>query len=149
MSDERGELMRNRTASHFLTGVAVAMIVGCGQAGDTASAVARPRVVVYSSLDREFSEPVLKAYAKQTGVEVLPKFDVESTKTVGLTNLIIAEAGRPRCDLFWNNEILNTLRLKEKGLLAPFQPSPRRRPARRRSRPRTGPGMASPAGPAS
>src|SRR3954465_4164398 len=79
-------------------------------------------VVVYSALDREFSEPILKAYAKQTGVKVLPKFDVESTKTVGLTNLIVAERARPRCDLFWNNEILNTLRLKEKGLLAPFHP---------------------------
>ena len=36
---------------------------------------------------------------------------------MGLTNLIITEAEQPRCDLFWNNEILNTLRLKEKGLL--------------------------------
>jgi len=80
-------------------------------------------VVVYSSLDREFSEPLLKAYARDRGVEVLPKFDVESTKTVGLTNLLITEADQPRCDLFWNNEILNTLRLKEKGLLAPFQPA--------------------------
>jgi iron(III) transport system substrate-binding protein len=79
-------------------------------------------VVVYSSLDREFSESILRAYGKNSGVRVLPKFDVESTKTVGLTNLIIAEANRPRCDLFWNNEILNTLRLKEKGLLAPFRP---------------------------
>jgi iron(III) transport system substrate-binding protein len=84
---------------------------------------AADRVVVYSALDREFSEPVLNAYAKQSGVTVLPKFDVESTKTVGLTNVIIAEARRPRCDLFWNNEILNTLRLKERGLLAPFHPS--------------------------
>jgi iron(III) transport system substrate-binding protein len=80
-------------------------------------------VVVYTALDREFSEPILKAYTKQTRVNVLPKFDVESTKTVGLTNLIVAERARPRCDLFWNNEILNTLRLKEKGLLAPFHPS--------------------------
>jgi iron(III) transport system substrate-binding protein len=80
-------------------------------------------VIVYSSLDREFSDPVLKAYAKQSGVSVLSKFDVESTKTVGLTNLIMAESRRPRCDLFWNNEILNTLRLKEKGLLVPFKPS--------------------------
>jgi iron(III) transport system substrate-binding protein len=80
-------------------------------------------VVVYSSLDREFSEPLLKEYAKDAGTEVLPKFDVESTKTVGLTNLIITESDHPRCDLFWNNEILNTLRLKEKGLLAPFYPS--------------------------
>lgn len=81
------------------------------------------RVVVYTALDREFSEPILKAYSAKTGVSVLPKFDVESTKTVGLTQLIAAEARRPRCDLFWNNEILNTLRLKQKGLLAPFKPA--------------------------
>src|SRR5271163_763024 len=85
--------------------------------------IAADTVVVYSSLDREFSEPILKAYGQRSGVRVLPKFDVESTKTVGLTNLIIAEADRPRCDLFWNNEILNTLRLKKRGLLAPFRPS--------------------------
>jgi iron(III) transport system substrate-binding protein len=81
------------------------------------------QVVVYSALDREFAEPVLDAYAKQSGVEVLPKFDIESTKTVGLTNLLVAEASRPRCDVFWNNEILNTLRLRDKGLLVPFRPS--------------------------
>jgi iron(III) transport system substrate-binding protein len=79
-------------------------------------------VVVYSALDREFAEPILQAYERQSGTRVLAKFDVESTKTVGLTNLLIAEAANPRCDLFWNNEILNTLRLKEKGLLAPFRP---------------------------
>jgi iron(III) transport system substrate-binding protein len=80
-------------------------------------------VVVYTALDREFSEPILDAYTKDAGVKVLPKFDVESTKTVGLTNLIMSEAARPRCDLFWNNEILNTIRLKQKGLLAPFEPA--------------------------
>ena len=93
-----------------------ALLAGPGQkAGES--------VVVYSSLDREFSESILKAYGRQSGIRVLPKFDVESTKTVGLTNLIIAEAVRPRCDLFWNNEILNTLRLKERGLLVPFHPA--------------------------
>jgi len=86
-------------------------------------AIAADPVVVYSALDREFSEPLLLDYAKRTGIRVLPKFDVESTKTVGLTNLLVAESSRPRCDLFWNNEIVNTIRLKEKGLLAPFRPS--------------------------
>ena len=62
--------------------------LGVGLAG-----IAADTVVVYSSLDREFSEPILKAYEKASGVRVLSKFDVESTKTVGLTNLIIAEAG--------------------------------------------------------
>jgi iron(III) transport system substrate-binding protein len=91
-------------------------------AGWVSRGSAADSVVVYSALDREFSEPLLKAYEKQSGVGVLSKFDIESTKTVGLTNVIIAEARRPRCDLFWNNEILNTLRLKERGLLAPFRP---------------------------
>jgi iron(III) transport system substrate-binding protein len=91
--------------------------------GSASYVIAADTVVVYSALDREFSEPILKSYRQTSGVSVLPKFDVESTKTVGLTNLIIVEAERPRCDLFWNNEILNTLRLKEKGLLAPFHPS--------------------------
>jgi iron(III) transport system substrate-binding protein len=104
-------------------GVALAAVIGCGGDRGGVNHGPRPRVVVYSSLDREFAEPALKDYAQQKGVEVLPKFDVESTKTVGLTNLIITEADQPRCDLFWNNEILNTLRLKEKGLLAPFHPS--------------------------
>jgi iron(III) transport system substrate-binding protein len=79
-------------------------------------------VVVYASLDREFSEPVLKGYAA-TGVRVDAKYDIESTKTVGLTQSIAAEAGRPRCDLFWNNEILNTLRLRRRGLVVPFRPA--------------------------
>ena len=91
-------------------------------AGWASRGSAADSVVVYSALDREFSDPLLKDYGQRNGVRVLPKFDVESTKTVGLTNLIIAEAQRPRCDLFWNNEILNTLRLKERGLLAPFRP---------------------------
>ena len=108
--------------THMSGNIALALAVTT-LIGWSAWAIAADTVVVYSSLDREFSEPILKAYEKSSGARVLSKFDVESTKTVGLTNLIIAEAARPRCDLFWNNEILNTLRLKEKGLLAPFHPS--------------------------
>ena len=93
-------------------------VVGC-----TLASGCGPTIIVYSSLDPEFSAPVLDAYAQKVGVEVRPKFDVESTKSVGLTERIVQEAPRPRCDLFWNNEILNTLRLKRKGLLAPWSPS--------------------------
>ena len=63
-------------------------------------------VVVYTALDREFSEPIFAEFTKETGIRVLAKYDAESTKTVGLTNAIIAEAARPRCDVFWNNEII-------------------------------------------
>ncbi|MBI3467200.1 MAG: iron transporter, partial [Planctomycetes bacterium] len=81
-------------------------------------------VVVYTALDQEFSEPLFAPFQKATGIRVRPNFDTESTKTVGLANRIMVEAqgGRTRCDLFWNNEILHTLRLKERGLLRPIHP---------------------------
>jgi len=78
-----------------------------------------PTVTVYSALDSEFSEPVLDDFQRETGIRVRTRFDTESTKTVGLVQTILAEvdAGHPRCDVFWNNEILNTLRLADRGHL--------------------------------
>jgi iron(III) transport system substrate-binding protein len=101
--------------------VGLAAVAGCGGSDDAETP--HGAVVVYAALDREFAEPILAAYEAKARVEVRAKYDVESTKTVGLTNLLIAESSRPRCDLFWNNEVLNTIRLKEKGLLVPFRPS--------------------------
>ncbi len=79
-------------------------------------------VIVYSALDREFSEPVFVDFTAETGIAVRAKFDAESNKTVGLTQLILQERKRPRCDVFWNNEILNTLRLQQEGLLDVYRP---------------------------
>ncbi len=81
-----------------------------------------PRVVVYTALDQEFSRPVFEAFTQYTGITVLAKYDTESTKSVGLTQALFAERERPRCDLFWNNEIVNTLRLDQAGLLASYNP---------------------------
>jgi iron(III) transport system substrate-binding protein len=104
-----------KIARSLLPFVFAAMLVGCGSS--------RREVVVYTSLDKEFSGSILTGYSEKSGVTVRPKYDAESTKTVGLTNLIVSEASRPQCDLFWNNEILNTLRLKKKGLLASYHPA--------------------------
>ena len=105
--------------SRAMIGCLALALAGCGS-GPTGEPPSR--VVVYSALDEEFAGPILADYARKTGVDVVPKFDVESTKSVGLAQLLMQEARRPRCDVFWNNEILNTLRLREKGLLAPFRP---------------------------
>jgi len=96
-------------------------VVGCGRGGGPANAPPR-EVVVYTALDSAFSKPILEEFSRRTGIRVSPKFDVESTKTVGLANMIRAEKDRPRCDVFWNNEILNTLMLKTEGLLEPCDP---------------------------
>ncbi|MBN2290976.1 MAG: extracellular solute-binding protein [Pirellulales bacterium] len=104
---------------HALCAIAFATIfltiVGCWSSS-------KNDLVVYTALDSHFSEPVFEAFSTETGVDVRPKFDTESTKTVGLANAILAEAQRPRCDVFWNNEILNTLRLQKAGLLESYNP---------------------------
>jgi iron(III) transport system substrate-binding protein len=94
----------------------------CG--GLCGAASAADHIVVYTALDRSFSEPILQRFQERTGIEVRAVYDAESTKTVGLVNRIRAEHGRPRCDVFWNNEIVNTLRLKAEGLLQPCSAPP-------------------------
>jgi iron(III) transport system substrate-binding protein len=99
--------------AEWLVALATLAIVGCGKP-------VPQEVVVYTALDQEFAQTIFDDFTRETGILVRPKFDTESTKTVGLTQAIIAERGRPRCDLFWNNEILNTLRLEKQGLLAAY-----------------------------
>lgn len=76
-----------------------------------------PEVVVYTAQDRLFAEPILNAFERETGIRVRAKYDTEATKTVGLVNTLRAERSRPRCDVFWNNEIVNMVRLQSEGLL--------------------------------
>ena len=81
-----------------------------------------PEVVVYTAQDEEYAKPIFEDFKTATGIEVRAKFDSESAKTVGLANEIAAEAARPQCDVFWNNEILLTLRLARQGLLDVYHP---------------------------
>ncbi|MCQ9206092.1 MAG: extracellular solute-binding protein [Omnitrophica bacterium] len=77
-------------------------------------------VVVYTSLDQIFSEPILNDFEAETGIRVKAVYDVEAAKTTGLVNRIIAEKNNPRCDVFWNSEIGRTIILKKKGLLSAY-----------------------------
>ncbi len=78
------------------------------------------RVVLYCAQDREFAEAVLEEFTKQTKLPVVPRFDSEANKAVGLYDDLVREARRPRGDVYWNNEILATIRLQRQGLLAPY-----------------------------
>jgi iron(III) transport system substrate-binding protein len=87
----------------------------------------QPRVVLYCAQDREFAEESLGEFSKKTNLTVDKKFDTEADKSVSLYNELIADSDRPRCDVFWNNEILSTIRLQKKGLLEPYD-SPSAKP---------------------
>jgi iron(III) transport system substrate-binding protein len=74
-------------------------------------------VIIYTSLDKVFSQPILEAFEKERGMKVLPVYDSEATKTTGLVNRLIAEKDNPRADVFWNSETGRTIILKKKGIL--------------------------------
>ena len=86
-----------------------------------AGAVSAEEVVrIYVSLDREHSEAVLRDFEKETGIRVEAEFDTEQTKTVGLVNRLIEEKGNPQADLYWNNELATTIKLKQFGVLEKY-----------------------------
>ncbi len=88
-------------------------LAGCGR---------EPDLVVRVSLDQIFSEELIREFEAQTGLDVKAQYDIEQTKTVGHVRAIIEEARtRPRTDVFWNNEIAQTIRLAELGLLQPYE----------------------------
>lgn len=78
----------------------------------------QPELVVYTSVDQVYSEPLLRQFERQSGIRVKAVYDIEAAKSVGLANRLIAEAQNPQADIFWNGEILQTLALKAKGVLA-------------------------------
>lgn len=80
-----------------------------------------PRVVVYASVDQQYAEPILHDFQEESGIKVLAVYDVESSKTTGLVNRLIAERERPRADVFWSGEFVQTILLKESGVLAPYR----------------------------
>lgn len=77
----------------------------------------REFVVIYTSQDQIYSEPILQDFTKQTGIKVRAVYDSEAVKTVGLVNRLIAEKNHPQCDVFWNNEEFRTRQLEQQGVL--------------------------------
>ena len=77
-------------------------------------------MVLYCAQDQEFAEDILRQFHDQSSLRVDAKFDTEANKSVPFYLELVAEKNRPRCDVFWNNEILSTIRLQRHGLLQPY-----------------------------
>jgi iron(III) transport system substrate-binding protein len=79
-------------------------------------------VVVYVALDELYARPILDAFEQESGVRVRAVYDTEASKTTGLVTRLQAERARPRADVFWNNEVAQTIVLKQRGVLARYAP---------------------------
>ena len=78
-------------------------------------------VVVYTSVDQIFSEPILKEFEQETGIKIKVIYDTEETKSTGVLNRIIAEKNNPQCDVFWSGDPVRTIVLKNNDITIPYQ----------------------------
>ncbi len=74
------------------------------------------QVIVYTSQDQEYAEPILLEFTKQTGIQARTVYDSEAAKTIGLVNRLIAESAHPQCDVFWNSEEFRIHQLAAKNI---------------------------------
>ncbi len=106
-------VLSNRRYTCVLIVLALVLCIGCSKQNEN-------QVVIYTSLDQIFSEPILNEFETKTGIQVKTVYDVEASKTTGLVNRLIAEKKRPKCDVFWNSEVARTIVLMKKDVLEPY-----------------------------
>jgi iron(III) transport system substrate-binding protein len=103
----------NARRAIFLAFAVLSLLAGCSS---------RSReVVVYTSVDQVVSEPILREFEKQSGLTVRAVFDTEETKSTGVLNRLIAEAGRPQADVFWSGDPVRPFVLVKRGLVPPYE----------------------------
>ncbi len=81
------------------------------------------KVVVYTSVDEVFAEPICRQFERDTGIQVDLMPDTEETKSTGLVNRLIAEKARPQADVFWSGDPVRTAILKSKGVSVAYRSS--------------------------
>lgn len=96
-----------------IVGIGILGLTGCGKQNTN-------EVVVYTSVDEVFSEKIIDQFEEETGIKVNVVYDTEANKTTGLVNRIIAEKENPVCDVFWNNEFVQTIELENQGVLESY-----------------------------
>jgi iron(III) transport system substrate-binding protein len=78
-------------------------------------------LVVYCAHDSIYAEKILRDFEKRSGIPVAIRYDTEATKSLGLVELLVREKDAPRCDVFWNNELLGTVDLAQRNILVPYK----------------------------
>ncbi|MCZ7644484.1 MAG: extracellular solute-binding protein [Planctomycetota bacterium] len=104
----------------FVAVAAVVVLAAAGLMFIGPSAPAGRSVVVYTSVDPEYAQALVRRFEERTGLKVAMRTDSEETKTTGLLNMLRLQKDRPDGDVFWNGELSGTLLLAAEGLFEPY-----------------------------
>jgi iron(III) transport system substrate-binding protein len=113
MAPRRPGSARHGVGHRLVLVVAALALVACQRSAS--------EVVVYTSHDQVFSEPILKDFEKTSGIKVRAVYDTEETKSTGVALRIVAERDHPQADVFWANEPLRPVMLQQQGLLEAYR----------------------------
>jgi iron(III) transport system substrate-binding protein len=78
-------------------------------------------VTAYVAAGRSYSEPIIKAYERESSIRVNAVYDAGETNVTGLADRVLAEQASPKADVFWSNEPVRTPVLKSRRALARYQ----------------------------
>ena len=78
------------------------------------------QLLVYCAVDEPYASDIFADFQKETGIVVIPQYDIESSKSVGLAGKLEAEAAHPRADVWWGSEAFLSVRLANEGVLQPY-----------------------------
>jgi len=109
-----------------LAGCAAGLLMCCLLAAAPGGCRAKPaaeEIIVYCGVDEPYASQIFAQFEKQTGLHVAPRYDIESSKSVGLAGKLEAERDHPRADVWWGSEAFLSVRLADEGILDRYQPS--------------------------
>jgi iron(III) transport system substrate-binding protein len=90
--------------------LAATALVGCSDP--------RPQqVVIYTTVPAEVGKPIFDAFARDTGVAVVAEHSSTRSAAASLVGRLASEKQAPKADLFWTDDPLEALRLRELGVL--------------------------------
>jgi iron(III) transport system substrate-binding protein len=74
-------------------------------------------VVLYCGVDQDQSRQIAARYEEEAKKKVYYQGEIESQRAIGLPQKLRDERDNPRADVFWSNEIMNTVDLAGRGIL--------------------------------
>lgn len=98
-----------------LLAASVGALAGCGGTEPTFEG----EVVVCCARDRIDAEPILQSFQEREGIRVVALFEDMATSTTRLASRL--ESGGERCDVFWNDDPAEAVRLSRAGLFEAYE----------------------------